>query len=60
MFKVVRLIAGDCAFVDDNNELGIRLKPATAIAPAYGAQFPVPQNRKAVRRSPKKTSPTLF
>jgi hypothetical protein len=52
--EVVRRIAADCAFVDDKCGVGIRLQPAAAIVRAYGAQLRIPQNRKPVRRSPKK------
>ena len=49
---VVKRIAAECAFVDERGAVGIRLKPAAAIARQYGEQFRAPK-RKQARRSPK-------
>jgi hypothetical protein len=55
---VVRRIAAECAFIGANGEVGIRLKPATAIVRQYGEQFPrAPQRRRRPR--PPKSSPLL-
>jgi hypothetical protein len=45
---VVKRIAAECAFVGANGEVGIRLRPATAIVRQYGEQF-----RRAPRRRPR-------
>jgi hypothetical protein len=54
---VVRRIAAECAFVDENGGVGIRLAPATAIVREYGDQFrlarPAPPVRRPARREPK-------
>jgi hypothetical protein len=56
---VVRRIAAECAYVDKNDGVGIRLKPAAAIVREYGDQFrlarPAPPVRRPARREPKVT-----
>ena len=55
---VVRRIAAECAFIGANGEVGIRLKPATAIVRQYGEQFRgAPQRRRRPR--PPQSSPLL-
>jgi hypothetical protein len=50
---VVKLIAAECAFVDERGGVGIRLKPAAAIVQQYGEQFRRPRRRRQTRRAPK-------
>jgi len=54
---VVRRIAAECAYVDKNGGVGIRLKPATAIVREYSDQFrlvrPATPVRRPARRAPK-------
>jgi hypothetical protein len=59
---VVRRIAAECAYVDAQGGVGIRLKPAAAIVRAYGEQFrlarPAAPSRRSTRQAPK--SPKLL
>jgi hypothetical protein len=55
---VVRRIAAECAYVDDQGGVGIRLEPAAAIVRQYGEQFRrVPRRRQTQR--PSKPPPLL-
>ena len=36
---VVKRIAAECAFISENGEVGIRIRPAAAIVRQYGEQF---------------------
>jgi len=47
---VVRRIAAECAFVDDQGGVGIRLRPAAEIVRQYGEQFHRPPRRKQAGR----------
>jgi hypothetical protein len=49
---VVKRIAAECAFISENGEVGIRIRPAAAIVRQYGEQFRrAPRRRRS--RSPK-------
>jgi hypothetical protein len=50
---VVRLIAAECAYVDERGGVGIRLEPAAAIVRQYGEQFRRSPRRRQTRRAPK-------
>ena len=55
---VVKRIAAECAFMDDQGAVGIRLKPAAAIVRQYGEQFRARPRGKKGRRPTKQ--PPLF
>ena len=54
---VVRRIVAECAYVDENGGVGIRIKPAAAIVLEYGDQFrraqPVTRAKRLNRHAPK-------
>ena len=50
---VIRRIVAECAFVDEHDGVGIRLRPAAAIVRQYGEQFRRPRRRQTRRRTPK-------
>jgi hypothetical protein len=47
---VVRRVAAECTFIGERGAVGIRLRPAAAIARQYGEQFRRPARRKQNRR----------
>jgi hypothetical protein len=47
---LVKPIGAECAFVNERDGIGIRLKPDVAIVEQYGGQLRVPE-RPATRRS---------
>jgi hypothetical protein len=55
---VVRRIAAECAFVNANGEVGIRLEPAASIVRQYGEQFRRAPARRRRTRAAK--PPPLF
>jgi hypothetical protein len=55
---VVKRIAAERAFVDDQGAVGIRLKPAAAILRQYGEQFRA-SRRRGQRRGPPKPASLL-
>jgi hypothetical protein len=54
---VVRRIAAECTFVDEQGAVGIRLEPAGAIVRQYGNQFRPPRRKRQAR--PSKAPPIL-
>ena len=53
---VVRRIAAECAYVDEQGGVGIRLKPAAAIVREYGDQYRLAPPAPPARRSPRRGS----
>ena len=49
---VVRRIAAECAFVDKQGGVGIRLEPAAAILRQHGEQFRAAARHRSARKSP--------